>query len=73
VWENLGAGFYKLNHFGIGWDPSNLSGSLGPGQKRTLILAKDQNAYSGKFTIDQYDESGNLPAHPPRLSNQMDE
>jgi hypothetical protein len=32
VWENLGAGVYKLNHFGIGWDPSNLSGPLGPGQ-----------------------------------------
>lgn len=32
VWENLGAGVYKLNHFGIGWDPSNLSGPVGPGQ-----------------------------------------
>jgi hypothetical protein len=32
VWENLGAGVYKLNHFGIGWDPSDLSGPLGPGQ-----------------------------------------
>jgi hypothetical protein len=30
VWENLGAGVYELNHFGIGWDPSNLSGPLGP-------------------------------------------
>lgn len=65
VWENLGAGGYKLNHFGIGGDPSNLSGPLraGTDQKRTLILAKDQNAYSEKFTIDQHDESGDLLAH----------
>lgn len=52
VWENLGA------------DPSNLIGTTraGTDQKRTLILAKDHNAYSEKFTIDQYDELGNLLA-----------
>jgi hypothetical protein len=42
-------------------------------QKRYLILAKEQSADSGKFRIDQYDESGNLLANPTRLSNQMDE
>jgi hypothetical protein len=61
IWKNLGNGIYKLNHFGIAWDPSVTTGPLGPGNIReNLTLAKDQNAYSGKFTIQQYDESGNL-------------
>jgi len=50
-------------------DNTALSAASSP----NLILAKDQNAYSGKFMINQYDESGNLLAHPARLSNQMDE
>lgn len=64
VWQNMGSSEYKLNHFGISWDPSDLSGPLGPAQiKENVTLAQDQNAYAGKFTIDQYDESGNLLAH----------
>jgi hypothetical protein len=64
VWQNMGSSAYKLNHFAISWDPSNLSGPLGPAQiKENITLAQDQNAYAGKFTIDQYDESGNLKMH----------
>ena len=64
VWKNMGGGAYKLNHFGISWDPSNTSAPLGPAQIRANVtLAKDQNAFAGKFTIDQYDESGNLLMH----------
>ncbi|MGA7821029.1 MAG: hypothetical protein WCA50_15475, partial [Candidatus Sulfotelmatobacter sp.] len=57
----------------LGPEQSIGTARTGTDQKRTLILAKDRNAYSGKFTIDQYYESGNLLAHPACLSNQMDE
>ena len=32
VWENLGAGVYKLNHFGIAWDPEQSIGTARAGQ-----------------------------------------
>jgi hypothetical protein len=61
VWKKMGPGIYKLNHFAIGWDPSVTTGPLGPGNIReNITLASDQNAFSGKFTIRQYDESGKL-------------
>ncbi|HUA16016.1 MAG TPA: hypothetical protein VMG31_12020 [Verrucomicrobiae bacterium] len=64
VWQNLGNGIYKLNHFGMSWDPSNTTAPIGPANIReNITLAKDGNAFSGKFTIDQYDSSGNLLAH----------
>jgi hypothetical protein len=64
VWKNMGDSTYRLNHFGISWDPSNTTGPLGPAQIRANVrLEKDSNEFCGRFTIDQYDESGNLLMH----------
>lgn len=53
----------ELNHFGIGWTEQSIGTTRAGTSKRTSILVKDQNAGSGKFTIDQCDESGKLLAH----------
>lgn len=64
VWQSLGGGIYKLNHFAMSWDPSNTTAPIGPANIReNITLARDGNAFSGKFSIDQYDSSGNLLAH----------
>jgi len=61
IWKNMGPAIYTLNHFTISWDPSNTTAPIGPGNIReNITLAKDQNAFSGKFTLTQYDESGNV-------------
>jgi hypothetical protein len=63
VWQNVGASEYKLNHFGIGWDPSNTSAPLGYANIREdVFLSADGNSLSGSFLIIQFDESGNVLA-----------
>jgi hypothetical protein len=73
VWKQTGRNMYKLNHFA--WfsnvyDPTNpLSWSeIGPAQGPTHIveeitLGPDGNHYSGTFTLDAYDTSGNAKVH----------
>ena len=73
VWKQTGRYTYKLNHFA--WfsnvyDPTNpLSWSeIGPAQGPTHIveevtLSPDGNHYSGTFTLDAYDTSGNPGVH----------
>jgi hypothetical protein len=65
VWEKVGHLRYKLNHFAISWDPVHHPGSpLGPANIREdVVLSRDGNNFLGTFTIDQYDESGNLLVH----------
>lgn len=67
VWQNTGGSTYKLNHYGISWDPStSTTAPQGLGNIReTVTLAADGNSYSGTFTIVQYDESGNVLATVP--------
>lgn len=64
TWENIGGSTYKLNHYGISWDPTTSTTSpLGLASIReTVTLAKDGNSFSGTFIINQYDESGNTLA-----------
>jgi hypothetical protein len=63
VWQNVGASEYKLNHFGIGWDPSNTSAPLGYANIREdVVLSADGNSLNGSFLIIQFDESGNVLA-----------
>jgi hypothetical protein len=63
VWKQTGTGTYKLNHFATAWDPTGTT-LIGPANIREEVtLASDGNSFSGKFTIDQYDESGNNLAH----------
>ena len=62
-WIKTGARTYRLNHFGVSYDPTGLN-LVGPARiQQWLTLNEKGNATSGKFTIDQYDEGGNLLAH----------
>jgi hypothetical protein len=63
VWIKTGARTYQLNHFGISYDPTGVN-LVGPARiQQWLTLDPKGNATSGKFTIDQWDEAGNLLAH----------
>jgi hypothetical protein len=63
VWIKTGECTYQLNHFGISYDPTGAV-LVGPARiQQWLTLDPKGNATSGKFTIDQYDESGNLLGH----------
>ncbi len=62
-WIRTGARTYQLNHFGISYDSTGLN-LVGPARiQQWLTINPEGNATSGKFTIDQWDESGNLLAH----------
>jgi hypothetical protein len=62
-WVKTGARTYQLNHFGISYDSTGLN-LVGPARiQQWLTLDAKGNSTSGRFTIDQYDESGNLLAH----------
>jgi len=69
VWKAVGWHSYKLNHFAAAWDPTPTTSSasgvlLGPAQIQEQVkLDADGDGFSGTFTIDQYDESGNALAH----------
>jgi hypothetical protein len=62
-WKKTGARSYQLNHFGVSYDSTGVN-LVGPARiQQWLTLDEKGNATSGKFTIDQWDESGNLLAH----------
>jgi len=61
VWTRTNPSRYKLNHFAISWANGVL---LGPGNIReNVVLSQDGKSFSGTFTIDQYDQQGNLLVH----------
>jgi len=62
VWKKVSFLHYKLNHFAISWDPTvDPNNPQGPANIREdVILSPDGKTFKGTFTIDQYDESGNL-------------
>lgn len=61
VWKKVGPSHYKMNHFAISWANGAL---LGPANIREdVTLSHDGNAFTGAFTIDQYDQAGNLLVH----------
>jgi hypothetical protein len=57
VWKKVGRSKYKLNHFAISSDSSgNL---IGPANIREeVVLDRDGDSYSGKFSIEQFDQQG---------------
>jgi len=62
VWKKSGRSSYKLNHFGLSWDPNG--NFIGPARiQEDVTLDHSGNNYEGTFTIDQYDVSGKLLAH----------
>ncbi len=63
VYVKTGVRTYQLNHFGVSFDPTGQT-LVGPAriQEWVTVDAKG-NATSGKFTLNQYDDDGNLLAH----------
>jgi len=62
VWKKVSPGHYKLNHFPISWDQnSNLVGVAN--LREEVTLSHDGKTFTGTFTIDQYDQAGNLLVH----------
>jgi hypothetical protein len=63
VWKQTSTGTFKLNHFATAWDATGTT-LIGPANIREEVtLASDGNSFSGKFAVDQYDESGNNLGH----------
>jgi hypothetical protein len=63
VWIKTGACTYQLNHFGISYDPTGVN-IVGPARiQQWLTVDPKGDSTSGKFTIDQWDEAGNLLGH----------
>lgn len=62
VWKEVGERCYKLNHFGIAFDPtSDPNTPLGYAHiPQEIILSRDGKTFTGTFTIDQYDSTGKL-------------
>jgi hypothetical protein len=68
VWEHTGRFRYKLNHFALGNDTTNAPSGVGDPAGPTrivedVVLSPDGNHYTGRFTLDAYDTSGNPTAH----------
>jgi len=63
VWQEMGGGKYKLNHFATAWDPTG-STLIGPANIKELVtLDSTGNNFSGTFTINQFNEAGKKLAH----------
>ena len=63
VWKRTGRSTYKLNHFAMGWDASGTN-FIGPTNlKEEVVLDRSHNSYAGTFTVDQYDNNGNVIGH----------
>lgn len=62
-WIKTGARKYRMNHFGVSYDPTGQN-LVGPARiQQWLTLDAKGNSTTGRFIIDQYDEAGNLLAH----------
>jgi len=59
VWKQTRPSTFKLNHFGLSWDP-NGTFLIGPANIREeVVVNQSGNNYAGTFTIDQFDVDGN--------------
>jgi hypothetical protein len=69
VWKKTGKSTYKLNHIAwLGNDtanaPSGIGNPTGPTRfVEEVTLSPDGKHYTGTFTLDAYDTSGNAVAH----------
>ena len=62
-WIKTGARTYQMNHFGVSYDSTGQT-LVGPARiQQWLTLDAKGDSTTGKFTIDQWDEAGNLLAH----------
>jgi hypothetical protein len=63
VWQAIGPRQFQLNHFAAAYDATGTN-LIGPANIReTVTVGPEGNHFEGTFTIDQYDESGNLLKH----------
>ena len=62
AWKKDWARHYHLSHYGISFDTSNNYVGLAHITQK-IAVSSDGASYTGRFTIDQYDASGNLLAH----------
>jgi len=63
IWKKVGPRKYTLNHLTAPWDDAETH-LVGPGAiHEDVVLSPDGNRYAGTFTIDSYDEAGNLLSH----------
>lgn len=69
VWEQVGPLKYKLNHYAWGGNdttnaPTGIGNPTGPTHvTETIDLCADGKHFTGHFTLDAYDPSGNQVAH----------
>ncbi len=69
VWEKTGKSKYRVNHIGWGgYDtanaPNGIGNPTGPSQFiEDFVLSPDGKHFTGTFTVDAYDTSGNVIAH----------
>ena len=62
-WIKTGARTYQLNHFGVSYDSTGTT-LVGPARiQQWLTLDPNGDSTTGKFTVIQWDESGNVLAH----------
>jgi hypothetical protein len=62
-WIKTGARTYQLNHFGVSYDSTGTT-LVGPARiQQWLTLDPNGDSTTGKFTVVQWDESGNVLAH----------
>jgi len=63
AWTQTNDGTYKLNHFGLSWDPTGTT-FVGPAKIReSLTVDSSGMTYKGTFTLDQFDTQGHRLAH----------
>ena len=69
VWEKTGKLKYTVNHIGWGgYDTANAPSGIGNPSGPTrifeqIVLSPDGKHFTGTFTLDAYDTSGNVTAH----------
>jgi hypothetical protein len=62
VWTQTGDYTYALNHFALSWDPTGTM-LVGPANiKESITIDYSGTAFSGTFTLIQYDTKGNTLA-----------
>ncbi len=62
-WIKTGPRTYRMNHFGVSYDSTGQV-LIGPARiQQWLTIDSKGNSTTGRFTIDQWDEEGNLLGH----------
>jgi hypothetical protein len=68
VWKKVGPSHYRLNHFAISWDQN--SNPVGPANLREdIVVSPDGKTFTATFSVNQFDQSGNVMAHVTGQAN----